>query len=321
MRAHFVLGCLKGGAARLVLILAVILLLCQASLWLAHSPVGVATSGDGDSVPSAANNVVDLLSGIATGRELRAMDGTDGEELSVLALVAGRALQSSWVLALAMLAILCFGIPLGILRGKSRSNPFAWLLALPSAVGVCVPVFWIATLVGWWMLDRQGIPLPGAQTAELGVTVGGGAPWMVERWPGFVLAAIIAVTGTGWLVRSVSGGIQHSAMADHLWVGRMRGMRESQLFHRHTLRNSLRPIVMSVSNLLPFLIGASILGEGVLDFPGLGGLVYQAGLAGDFSVLLAATFFIAVAVLVARVAGGIVLGLMDPQVREVGALP
>src|SRR5690606_23062276 len=113
----------------------------------------------------------------------------------------------------------------------------------------------------------------------------GGSAWFLENWPGFVLALIIGLTGTAWLMRSVSGSIQLAAQADHLWVGRMRGMRSSQLFYRHTLRNVLRPIVMSIAELLPFVLGAAILAEGILGFHGLGGLLYEAGLNGDFGIL------------------------------------
>jgi peptide/nickel transport system permease protein len=242
-----------------------------------------------------------------------------GESRSVLVLVGGRALNSSWVIGLAILAITGLGIPLGILRGRSRRNPLAWLLAMPPAVGVCLPVYWLAAVAAWWMLDRYGIPLPGGQTLAMGVNViAPGASWLVERWPGFLLAGLIAVAGTGWLVRSVSGGIQHAAKADHLWVSRMRGMRESRLFHRHTLRNALRPLVMSVTDLLSFVVGALVLGEGVLGFPGLGGLIFEAGLERDFAVLLPATLLLAIVVFGVRFVGLMMAGWLDPQAAEEG---
>ena len=95
-------------------------------------------------------------------------------------------------------------------------------------------------------------------------------------------------------------------------------MRSSQLFHRHTLRNSLRPIVMSIAELLPFVLGAAILAEGILGFRGLGGLLYEAGLNQDFGILLAGSFLFAVLVLAARVFGEIFLGFIDPRVRQEG---
>lgn len=338
MRARFVFHCLRSGLLRLLLLVIAVLLLCQGSMWLRASPLGagerratsqasqlVADGSDhgGDRAGRDDGRVLAMVRRVLSGSEVRSGGSTmpGSEQVSVLRLVLRGAFNSAWVWALALLAILGFGIPLGILRGRSRSNPLAWLLALPSGVGVCLPVFWLAAVAVWWMLDGRGIPLPGGQAEGLGVVVSGGAPWLVERWPGFLLAAIIALAGTGWLVRTVSGGIQHAAQADHLWVGRMRGMPETLLFHRHTLRNSLRPILMSVADLLPFLLGASILGEGVLGFSGLGGLIYRAGQAGDFALLLPATLFLGMAVLAARVLGGILLGMVDPQVREEGVLP
>lgn len=330
MRARFFLYCLKAGALQLLLIVAAILLLCQGALWLQSSALGSRPGGEVAPAPPTSNALA-LSWSVFSGQERRSLDddarlpGADSEGSmeggaqtgSVLMLVATRALNSSWVVALAMVAILGLGIPLGILRGKSRRNPLAWLLAMPSAIGVCLPVYWLAVVAAWWMLDRHGIPLPGDQSANLGVEVEApGARWLVERWPGFLLAGLIAVGGTGWLVRSVSGGIQFAAEADHLWVSRMRGMRESRLFHRHTLRNALRPLLASVSDLMPFVVGALVLGEGVLGFPGLGGLVFEAGLAQDFALLLPATLLLAVVVLAVRFFAWLIAAWLDPQVVE-----
>ena len=330
MRAHFFLYCLKAGSLQLLLVVVAILLLCQGALWLQSSPFGVRPQGI-DSSASLPSSVFALTWSVFSGNEVRAVaeipmlsdvragdtDEGNSSMRSVLGLVGEGALNSSWVIGLALVAILGLGIPLGILRGKSRRNPLAWLLAMPSAIGVCLPVYWLAAVAAWWMLDRHGIPLPGSQSAGIGVeVVAPGASWMVERWPGFLLAGLIAVAGTGWLVRSVSGGIQHAADADHLWVSRMRGMRESRLFHRHTLRNALRPMVKSIFDLMPFVIGALVLGEGVLGFSGLGGLIFEAGLAQDFAVLLPATLLLAVLMLGLRLLCLMVVVWLDPQASE-----
>ena len=330
MRARLFLYCLKAGSLQLLLIVVAVLLLCQGALWLQSSTFGWGVK-EADATATPTSNVFALSWNVFSGKELRAVSETslsadtasdrreDGaaESRSVLRLVGGRALNSSWVIGLSMLAIVGLGIPLGILRGKSRRNPLAWLLAMPSAIGVCLPVYWLAAVAAWWMLDRQGIPLPGSQSVDLGVSVvAPGASWMVERWSGFLLAGLIAVAGTGWLVHSVSGSIQQAAQADYLWVSRMRGMRESRLFHRHTLRNALRPLVMSVVDLLPFVVGALVLGEGVLGFSGLGGLIFEAGLAQDFAVLLPATLMLAVVILAVRLVGWIAVEWFDPQATD-----
>ena len=330
MRTRFFLYCLKAGSLQLLLIVVAILLLCQGAMWLQSSALGVRSEGAGAAATSP-DHVFALTWSVFSGQAVRAVDrgpessggdasGTvDGGSAtrSVLSLVGERALNSSWVVGLSMLAILGLAVPIGILRGRSRRNPLAWVLAMPSAIGVCLPVYWLAAVAAWWMLDRHGIPLPGSQSADLGIeVVAPRASWLVERWPGFLLAGLIAVAGTGWLVRSVSGGIQHAAQADHLWVSRMRGMRESRLFHRHTLRNALRPLMMSVADLLPFVIGALVLGEGVLGFSGLGGLIFDAGLERDFAVLLPATMLVALMILVVRVTGWMVIGWLDPRSSE-----
>ena len=333
MRTRYFFYCLKAGSLQLLLVVAAILLLCQGAMWLQSSVFGVGWD-EASVAEDRHDNALVLAWSVFSGNESVPVEEGEGDIIdtgrdeasegmawasiptqSVLHVVWERTLNSLWVIGLAMTAMLGLGVPLGILRGRSRRNPLAWLLAMPSAVGVCLPVYWLAAVSAWWMMDHQGIPLPGVQSAELGVAVvAPEASWMVDRWPGFLLAGLIALSGTGWLVRSVSGAIQRAAEADHLWVGRMRGMRESRLFHRHTLRNALRPLVLSVADLLPFVIGGLVLGEGVLGFSGLGGLVFESGIRQDFAVLLPATLVLAVLVLAVRSTGWIVAGWLEPHV-------
>lgn len=317
MRTRYAISRLLSGAVRLVLLVVSLLVICQLVLMVSRSEVG-AVRDDSPEAAMVDGNALTMAWAVINGEALRPAAGAEDEPRSVRLMVGVGALKTLWVSAMALLVILGLGIPLGILRGRSRKNPFAWLLALPFAVGVCLPVFWLAAVAEWWMLDQRSLLLPDSEIGGFAVSFSGGSPWFLENWPGFVLALIIGLAGTAWLVRSVSGSIQHAAQADHLWVGRMRGMRGSQLFYRHTLRNSLRPIVTSIAELLPFVLGAAILAEGILGFHGLGGLLYHAGLDRDFGILLAGSFLFALLVLTARVFGEVFLGLVDPRVRQEG---
>jgi len=305
------------GAVRFLVLVVSLLVICQLILMLSRSEVGLVSGAD---TVVDGDNALTLAWSVINGEARRPLveEGGDAPD-SVRALVGSGVLKTLWVSGIALLVILGLGIPIGILRGRSRKNPFSWLLALPFAVGVCLPVYWLAAVSEWWLLDQRSLLLPDTEIGGFAINFSGGSPWFLENWPGFVLALIIGLAGTAWLMRSVSGSIQHAARADHLWVGRMRGMRGSQLFYRHTLRNSLRPIVTSIAELLPFVLGAAILAEGILGFHGLGGLLYHAGLAQDFGILLSGSFMFGVMVLIARVLGEIFLGLVDPRVRQEGS--
>jgi len=318
MRIRYTMNRLLSGAARFLVLVISLLVVCQVILMVGESGLGT-TRGEGEVSAAGDSNALALAWSVTSGQARRISGGAaQDSSKSVRAIVGGGALKTLWVSGVALVVILGLGIPLGILRGRSRKNPFAWLLALPFAVGVCMPVFWLAVVSEWWLLDQRSLLLPDSKIGGFSVEFSGGSPWFLENWSGFLLALIIGIAGTAWLIRSVSGSVQHSARADHLWVGRMRGMSGSQLFYRHTLRNSLRPIVMSLADLLPFVLGAAILAEGVLGFRGLGGLLYDAGLQQDFGVLLAGSFLFAVLVLAARVAGEIMLSLVDPGIRRQG---
>ena len=318
MRVRYTINRMLSGAARFLVLMVSLLVICQLVLILSKS--GVGTERGGEVVAKGAvdeGNALALAWSVTNGDARRPLADSEGEaSKSVRAMIGSGALKTLWVSGVALVVISGLGIPLGILRGRSRKNPFAWLLSWPFAVGVCLPVFWLAAVSEWWLLDQRSLLLPDNTIGGFSIDFSGGSPWFLENWPGFVLALGIGIAGTAWLMRSVSGSVQHSAQADHLWVGRMRGMSGSQLFYRHTLRNSLRPIVMSFAELLPFVLGSAIFAEGVLGFRGLGGMLYRAGLEQDFGILLAGSFLFGVLVLTARVAGEILLGLVDPRIRQ-----
>jgi len=96
---------------------------------------------------------------------------------------------------------------------------------------------------------------------------------------------------------------------------RAKGLRESAVLWKHTLRNSAIPIVTLAGLELGQILGGAVITETIFAWPGLGRLTVQALLNRDFPVVLAAVFFISVTYTLLNLAVDLLYGWLDPRVR------
>ena len=84
---------------------------------------------------------------------------------------------------------------------------------------------------------------------------------------------------------------------------------------KHAFRNSLIPIVTTLSLSVPFLIGGAVVTEQIFAWPGIGSLMITAITSRDYPVIMGITVFIAAAVLIGNMIVDLVYGLLDPKIR------
>ena len=98
-----------------------------------------------------------------------------------------------------------------------------------------------------------------------------------------------------------------------------RGESRWTILRRHGLRNIMLPALTLQFASFAELFGGSVLAENVFSYPGLGSAVAEAGLKCDVSLLLGVTLFSALFVCVGNMIANLLYGIVDPQIREVGA--
>jgi peptide/nickel transport system permease protein len=83
---------------------------------------------------------------------------------------------------------------------------------------------------------------------------------------------------------------------------------------KHAVRNSLIPQVTILAELLPGLIGGSVIIETVFSIPGMGQLGFDAVLARDYPVVLALLTVSALLTLIGILLSDILLAVVDPRI-------
>jgi peptide/nickel transport system permease protein len=101
---------------------------------------------------------------------------------------------------------------------------------------------------------------------------------------------------------------------DFIRTARAKGLSERLVVYRHALRNSLIPIVTLMADLLPALIGGSIVVETLFSIPGMGALSYEAVLGRDYPLIMAIFTLSALLTLLGILLADFLYTLVDPRI-------
>ena len=101
---------------------------------------------------------------------------------------------------------------------------------------------------------------------------------------------------------------------DFIRTARAKGLHESLVVFRHALRNSLIPIVTLMADLLPALIGGSIVIEFIFSVPGMGQLSYEAVLNRDYPLIMAIFTLSALLTLIGILLADFLYTVVDPRI-------
>ena len=84
---------------------------------------------------------------------------------------------------------------------------------------------------------------------------------------------------------------------------------------KHAFRNSLIPIVTTLSLSVPFLIGGAVVTEQRYAWPGIGSLMITAITSRDYPVIMGVAVLICVVVLVVNLILDLIYAALDPRIK------
>ncbi len=103
---------------------------------------------------------------------------------------------------------------------------------------------------------------------------------------------------------------------DYVLTARAKGLRDLLVRRRHVVPNALLPAITQILLYFGFVISGAITVEYVFTWPGLGLLTEKAINALDFPLLRGLFLLFSASVILFNLIADIVLGILDPRVRE-----
>ncbi len=119
----------------------------------------------------------------------------------------------------------------------------------------------------------------------------------------------------GSLVRQTATACGEVLGEDYIRTARAKGLPEwAVVWKLYGFRTALLPVVTTILNHIPHIIGGSLVVERIFGWPGMGSLLFNSVSSRDYTVVMGVTVLIALAVLATGILMDIVYRLVDPGV-------
>jgi peptide/nickel transport system permease protein len=231
-----------------------------------------------------------------------------------LSVLADALVPTLLLMGTSLIAALGAGMAAACAVAAARRPGLDRALELAALTAYSAPSFWIGVLlvrgvaVGLGWLPASGWRTPDHADAGLGASVADIAAHLML--PCITLAAPAAAG----IALHLKSGLETSLAAPSAQAARGRGCSWLRVSLSHG-RNASASLVTLLGFMLPGLVGGSLVVEVLFAWPGMGRVAYEAILARDLPVIMAAVLLAAVLTLAGSIAADIGLALLDPRVR------
>jgi peptide/nickel transport system permease protein len=215
----------------------------------------------------------------------------------------------------ALLFHLAAGVALGLATARWRGRWPDRALGAASLALYSMPAFWVGLMAILSLSLALGWFPPGATHSV------GAETWPLPRraadlaWHLALPAAILGMTSAAALGRFIRSGVLAALGEEFVRAARARGAGGGRVLFGHALRNALLPAITLAGLSLPVLVSGSLVTEVVFSWPGMGRVAYEAILARDVPVVLAATLLSSLLVVAGNLAADVALVVADPRIR------
>jgi peptide/nickel transport system permease protein len=179
-----------------------------------------------------------------------------------------------------------------------------------------LPNFWVATMAivylgggdFWNVFPVYGLASAGSANWRWWQQLGD------QAWHLVLPITCLTYYTLAVLSRYMRVGMLEVIRQDFIRTARAKGLSERLIVYRHALRNSLIPIITLVADLLPALIGGSIVIETLFSIPGMGALSYEAVFSRDYPLIMAVFTLSAFLTLLGILLADFLYTLADPRI-------
>lgn len=222
-----------------------------------------------------------------------------------------------WTLVLSvtnMLISLVFGVLLGAFCAWKRGRWQDKALLNASTISTAVPSFFIALLLSFW-LGFQWEIFPAYTDQNLVSSF----DWSWESICAVMYNAALPIISMslGGIVsyaQSTRNSVISVSGANFIITAKAKGLSNSAVIYKHTLRNAMLPIVTSVGMSISGLIGGSVVIEQIFNWNGVGTLFLEANNTNDYPLMMGIMTFMSGLALLANLVTDFCYGLLDPRV-------
>ncbi|HEX2241364.1 MAG TPA: ABC transporter permease [Actinomycetota bacterium] len=205
---------------------------------------------------------------------------------------------------LAMIAFIfeaILGVFAGILAGLRRGSFMDNLVLVSTITVVSVPIFVLGFMAQLLIGVKWGLlPIAGLRHG-----------WLSYAMPGMVLGSISLC----YIARLLRTSLGENLRADYVKTAVAKGLSKMRVVGRHTLRNSLIPVVTFLAIDLGTLMAGAIVTEGIFNIPGIGREVFLAVRAQNGPLIVGIVTAGVLIYMFANLIVDLLYAVLDPRIR------
>lgn len=208
----------------------------------------------------------------------------------------------SFMLGICGLVIaLTIGVPIGVFAAAKRNTWVDYSLMAVAMIGICLPTFVIAPLLGEYFALHLG--------------------WFdVALWENssawFLGALTLGLYYSAYIARLTRGSMLDVLSQDFIRTAKAKGVAPVKVLFKHAFRGGITPVVAYLGPALAGLIGGSFVVETVFGLPGLGQHFIKAATNRDYWLINGTVTVFAVLILVMNFLVDVVQAWLDPRNRS-----
>jgi oligopeptide transport system permease protein len=227
--------------------------------------------------------------------------GTDFAGRQVWDLIEQRLPVTARLALVAVLFETIIGVIAGVLAGIRRNGFFDNLVLVSTTLIVSVPILVLAFLTQYvFGLTLGWFPIAGIQ----------------QGWTSYILPGLVLASGSlAYVARLTRTSMAENLRADYVRTAKAKGLPPRTVVVRHTLRNSLIPVVTFIGADVGALMGGAIVTETVFNIPGIGRAVYDAIRAQEGAVVVGITVLLVGVFIFFNLVVDILYAVLDPRIR------
>lgn len=235
-------------------------------------------------------------------------------KIPVTELIGQRLLPTLWLALASTFLIYLVSIPLGVLAAVKQNSVFDKVGGFLAYAALSVPYFFLALLAVLFAATTGLFPT-GGQVSIMHDFMS--PPRQLADFLNHLIlpTLVLSVGGIASMMRVMRGNFLDYSKAEFVTTARAKGLSENAVMFKHVLRNAINPIVTSFGFAFAGLLSGALLVENVMNYPGLGQLIYAAIVKQDQYVVMAGVIMGCTMLVAGQLLADILLAVTDPRIR------
>lgn len=208
------------------------------------------------------------------------------------------------------------GVSLGGLAAIYSDTWFEKFVLVITSLGMSLPSFFAAILIAWFfafiLADYTGLSMFGSLYS---VDDFGNGEYIDLK--NLILPALtLGIRPLAVICELTKSTMKEVLQQDYIRTAKAKGLSKFQIITKHALRNTLNPVVSSISGWFASLIAGAVFVEYIFDWKGVGVVIVDSLEKYDFPVLMGSLIVICVMLIIINILTDITYAALDPRIKN-----